>query len=907
MQIKEETPDFLSGGGTVGKLIRAIDWSETPLGKPSGWPQPLRIATRIMLDSPFGMYIAWGHEYIQLYNDGYRPILGSTKHPQALGISTRETFAEIWPTIGPMFDGVMQGNPVGFPDFILHLDRNGFIEECVFDFSYSPIRLENGEVGGVLVTVIETTEKVKAVKQLKESDQRFQNLVRDAAVGVVVLTGEDMRVDIVNEAYGRLIELKPEDLLGKPLFDVLPDAENFFRPLLNKVRLTGEPLHLYEQPYSAGSDGKKVEGYVNMVYQPYKESDGTITGVMALCQDITEAVVSRKRLEHSEQRLRDFIQEAAVATCLFTGPDMVIEAANTTMLNYWGKDERVLGKPLKEAVPEIEGQPFLQILHAVYTTGETYEATEAEAKLVINGKLTTLYFDFTYKAFYNADGKIYGVMDTAVDVTQKVLAQRKLEKSAANLRNVILQAPVAMCIFREPSHIVEIANERMLELWGKKKEEVFGRPIFEGLPEAKSQGFEELLDSVFTTGETVKANGVPVTLPRKGGIETVYINFVYEAFREEDGSISGVMAVAVEVTEQVVARHKLQESEERLRIALDSGELGTFEVDYSSPDVMITSAQFNIIFGFDHHAARHEYASHIHPDDMPIRKKAHEESLSTGKLFYEVRILKENKKINWIRVVGKVIYNKAGKAQKLLGILQDITEQKNIQQQKDNFIAMASHELKTPITSIKALTQLVEGMLLDKGSKTEAGMLNRMNSQVDRLTNLISDLLNITRINSGNLVFNKTYFNFNLMVNEMMEELQLTTAKHRLVVNLGPAVTVFADKERIGQVVTNFISNAIKYSPNADHINVTTSIVANEVIFCVQDFGIGISNESHEKVFEQFYRVNNKQHQSFPGLGLGLHISSEIIKREGGRIWVKSVEGHGSEFYFSLMYNNSAA
>ncbi|MEO7121215.1 MAG: PAS domain-containing protein [Ginsengibacter sp.] len=774
MQIKEVIPEFLSGGGKMGQLIRAHDWSENPLGNPSGWPQTLRIATRIMLDSPFAMYIAWGREYIQLYNDGYRPILGTTKHPRALGISTRETFEEIWPTIGPMFEGVMQGTPVGFPDFILHLDRNGFIEECVFDFSYSPIRLENGEVGGVLVTVIETTEKVNSIKQLKESEQRFRSL----------------------------------------------------------------------------------------------------------------------------------IQEAAVATCMFTGPAMVIEIANKTMLDYWGKDEKVLGKPLKEALPELEGQPFLEILNAVYTTGKTYEAREAEAKLIISGVLTTSYFDFTHKALRNSDGEIIGVINTAVDVTQKVLAQRKREKSEANLRNVILQAPVAMCILKEPSHIVEIANERMFELWGKKGEDVLGKPIFEGLTEAKGQGFEQLLDSVFITGETFKASELPITLPRKGGIETVYVNFVYEAFRNEDGRISGVMAVAVEVTEQMEARHKLQDSEERLRIAVESGELGTFELDYSSPNVLITSAQFDIIFGFDHQAARRDYALSIHPDDLPIRKKAHEESLSTGKLFYEVRILKENKKINWIRVVGRVIYDKTGKAQKLLGILQDITEQKNIQQQKDNFIAMASHELKTPLTSIKVLTQLVENILLQKGNTAEAGMLNRMNSQIDRLTNLISDLLNITRINSGELAFHKTYFNFNLLVREMIEELQRSITNHSLVLNLGPAVTVFADKERIGQVITNFISNAIKYSPDASHVNVTTNIVANEVIFCVQDFGIGISTESHEKIFEQFYRVNNIQHQSFPGLGLGLHISSEIIKREGGRIWVTSIEGQGSQFYFSLMHKN---
>ncbi len=115
---ENENLQFLAEGGQMGELIRALDWSTTALGSPATWPQSLRFAVRIMLDCPFGIYIAWGEEYIQLYNDGYRPILGATKHPQALGIGARQTFAEIWTTIGPMFEGVMQGIPVGFPDFI---------------------------------------------------------------------------------------------------------------------------------------------------------------------------------------------------------------------------------------------------------------------------------------------------------------------------------------------------------------------------------------------------------------------------------------------------------------------------------------------------------------------------------------------------------------------------------------------------------------------------------------------------------------------------------------------------------------------------------------------------------------------------------------------------------------------
>jgi signal transduction histidine kinase len=151
----------------MGALMRTIDWARTPVGPVDSWPQSLRTALSILLETGFPMYIAWGPEFTQFYNDGYRPILGSTKHPAAMGASTRETFAEIWDIIGPMFAGVMQGTPTTVVDFLLPLDRHGFAEECYFIFSYSPIRQENGHVGGVLVTVTETTQRVVGERRLK--------------------------------------------------------------------------------------------------------------------------------------------------------------------------------------------------------------------------------------------------------------------------------------------------------------------------------------------------------------------------------------------------------------------------------------------------------------------------------------------------------------------------------------------------------------------------------------------------------------------------------------------------------------------------------------------------------------------------------------------------------------------
>lgn len=156
----------LSGGGTMGALMRERDWHSTAVGPVEDWPQSLRTSVSILLESKFPMFIAWGAEYVQFYNDGYIPILGPSKHPQALGISARDTFPEIWPVIGPMFDDVRRGGAYGFEDFLMSLDRNGYLEECYFTFSYSPIRDETSQAGGIMVTTTETTARVIGERRL---------------------------------------------------------------------------------------------------------------------------------------------------------------------------------------------------------------------------------------------------------------------------------------------------------------------------------------------------------------------------------------------------------------------------------------------------------------------------------------------------------------------------------------------------------------------------------------------------------------------------------------------------------------------------------------------------------------------------------------------------------------------
>ncbi len=472
------------------------------------------------------------------------------------------------------------------------------------------------------------------------------------------------------------------------------------------------------------------------------------------------------------------------------------------------------------------------------------------------------------------------------------------------LYSIFMQAPVGIGIFKGPQYIVDLVNPPLCELFGRTMDELINRPIFDVLTDARGQGFEQLLEGVRTTGVPFKGMGIPASLMRNGQLETLYINFVYEPFRDIDGSIIGVISVATEVSELMEAKEQLEDAEERIRLAIDAMQLGTFDFDLITNE-MVTNKQFTSIFGFDEPVPLSKYTEVFHPDDMEIRAQAHKEALHTGKLVYEARIIWKDESIHWIRIEGKVFYSEEIKPVRILGTLLDITEQKSLQRQKDDFIAIASHELKTPVTTIKGYAQVLEMMLDKKGDSKEAAMMRRMDLQINRLTSLIGDLLDVTKINTGKLRFNDTEFDFNEMVKELVEDMQRTITTHTIIEDYNYTGTVYGDKERINQVIVNLITNAIKYSPQSNNIIIHTLIENNEVVLCVEDFGIGIPENKLEKVFEQFYRVSGNKQHTFPGLGLGLYISSEIMKREGGRIWVTSTLGKGSSFCLAMPINKN--
>ncbi|RKR84956.1 PAS domain S-box-containing protein [Mucilaginibacter gracilis] len=849
---------------------------------------------------------------------------------------------------------------------------------------------------------------------------------------------------------------------------------------------------------------------------------------------------------YSENIFRTIIEESPSPVGLYVGREMVIRVVNDSILNIWGKDRSIIGKTFSQALPELEGQPFFKLLDDVFTTGIAYEASEDLVRLLANGQLTDFYFNFTYKPLKTPEGKVWGVLNTATDVTDLVLTRKKLQAAEDRTRFALDAAEMGTWDLDLLNNLITW-DDRCKELFGFPKDDDaryedvlnyihpddmprvdiavmnainpllkesydvsfrtvgsntlkwvrckgrayfdehskpyrFAGTIVDITPEISTRDEQQKLlflienssdsislttwDGKFTyineagkkmtgfdsndyghnegysflmphefatvqnvilpqmlkhgrwsgklnyrnkkTGECIpgwinsllikdplteqpigratvvrdmraeiearkeqqklitvvenSADLIGVTNPEgfviymnQAGMKMMGADSIEECYRHssdyfmpdalqilekearpamresggwagevnyrhfktgeaipvwlngfkvtdaDTGEAIGFASVTRDIRAEKAARQALAQSEQLFRNITIAAPAALWMTDANSMityvnevwinwtgqplEAQLGTGWLNAVVTED----RDEAAANLIADFA--QRKFHES---------QFRIQHTGGQLRHIICTGNPQYDAEGNFSGYIGACVDITELKQLQRQKDDFIGIASHELKTPVTSIKAYAQLLESIMRKKGDVKEAFMISKMDVQINRLTVLIEDLLDVTKITSGRLQFHQSWFDFNRMLQEVIEELQRTTTKHTLIEDLNSETQIYADKDRIGQVLINLITNAIKYSPGSDEIIISSKIVDGTVEVCVRDFGIGIAKDKLGKVFEQFYRVSGDKEHTFPGLGLGLYISSEIIKREGGKIWVNSIEGQGSTFCFSL-------
>ncbi|SKB30510.1 PAS domain-containing protein [Daejeonella lutea] len=828
-----------------------------------------------------------------------------------------------------------------------------------------------------------------------KSDYEHQfDILEHSPLPSAIFVSEDIIIRFANEPI-LAVWGKDRSVIGKPFEQALPELKGQpFASIIRNVWKTGVSYQATDTPAILKVNGIDTKFYFDFAFKPLKDENeevyailNTVTNVserhvildkvgeavaallreqelneelvaineelkrtqetLSASNDTLEARIAERTqaLAESEERIRYMLADAPVSIALLTGPDMVIEAANKKMLEAWGKDGNIIGKPLKFALPELKGQDFLGLLDQVYASGKLYEGNEVRALIEQNGEMEEVYSNFVYQPLKDDRGNTFGIVMTANVVTEQVRARQNVERSEHLLRSMVTTAPIGMTILRGRDMIVDLANGPMLEIWNHSHEEVIGRKLMDIFPELTDQPYPKLLLSVFDTGKPVKMPELEADIISPHGNKHIYIDFSYDPLFDANGDVEAIMATVIDITEIVETRKKLEMSQEELQATNEElsstveelaaaneeqisindelattqehlqatvNELASSESRFrfmlnaipqqvwtASPDGSLDYVNQVVCDDFGYNTEEivgHGWQKFIHPADIDECIKAWSASLQTGNPYMvEFRLQFHDGTYRW-HLARAVPFVEDGEIKLWLGTNTDIEIQKENEIKKDEFLSIASHELKTPLTSIKAFNQLLQRV--KEPDKVEK-FVQKSAEHISRLERLISDLLDVTKINAGKMQYNMEPFNFGGMVRESVNILRHTAPDHEVILESVADIEYTGDKFRLELVINNFISNAIKYSPEGKKIIVNCRIEEGNIVFSVQDFGVGIAEENLDKLFDRYYRVDNTA-MRFEGLGLGLFISSEILKRHKGSFWIEGREGEGSTFYFGL-------
>lgn len=403
-----------------------------------------------------------------------------------------------------------------------------------------------------------------------------------------------------------------------------------------------------------------------------------------------------------------------------------------------------------------------------------------------------------------------------------------------------------------------------------------------------------LIESVYKNGDSYfqEEMGFPDSRKDKIG-KTAYYTYSYSPLKDEFGEIGGIMITSIETTSSVQAFKNLEEAEEIQRLALESADMGLFSNNLETGEV-IPSDSHSRILGVPPILSNQDYRSLYVEEDLKIRDAAFVEAMKTGKLDFTARFIIQGK-LRWIQALGKILYNNQNKPQKLIGVIHDITDkkiaeekvleankslqiayekQKELQKQKDQFLQIASHELRTPITTIKGFSQLLEETLMENGYTSESSLLARLNQRINHIHRLLESLFDFSKINAGKLEFVNEVFEITDVLREIVDDIRFTSTQHIMIEDYSFEAEVNFDRFRVSQVVTNLLSNAVKFSPLGSSIKISSRKMNDSVAVDVIDQGIGIPKEELNIIFEQYYRSSNLENSGIRGLGLGLFLSA---------------------------------
>lgn len=872
----------------TGKQLLTKIWSDHPLGNLENWPDALIHSLRILFNSQAPMFIFWSQEAYCFYNDGYLPILGDLKQQEAMGAKAEVVWAEAWePIIKPQLrDLFATGKSTWNVDQHIPLLRDGVMAGGYFSNGYSPIYLDNGEVGGALIVAIETTASAQA---LKDSEAHLRQ-VAESLPQFVWTCSPDGNVTYLSKQWEDFTGIKQlEQLewnwLGKVIH---PD---------DQVRVSehwmGAVKGLY--PYDIEYRIRRHDG----VYQWFKaraskiqNEKGQVTNWFGTCTDIEDSIQEKIKFEKNV--------DTSPAILWITEPDGTCTYLSRQWYAYTGQNTE-----------EGLGFGWLNATHPDDKERSEKNFTESNSKcepFYAEYRLRTHTGDYRWainagNPRFDENGKYLGYAGTVFDIHDLKMAEIKTEEASRRILSIIEHAPVIIWSVDSQGTFtmsqglgLSNINLRPGELVGKNYFDVY----------KNNSELTDILKKALK-GESVQAESL---------INDRYFKTNYSPIYDPANNIIGVSGISTDITDS-----KLTEIEvltERKNIRTLFKETPEFVCILKGPEHLfefVNEAHIKVL-GF---SAVGKTVREAQPESTQVHIIL-DEVYRTGETtnLHEVPITMGSK-LRYFDITFSARRDRLGSINGVMILGTEITEQleskraietlaRELQEAvvaRDEFLSIASHELKTPLTSIRLQLQLIKRLSKKEnppGYTPEKidDFIDLTDKQTTRITRLVDDMLDVSRIRTGKLETIKEDLNFCELVKECIQRLdqQFINASYQIP-DIPRCENTFGhwDRMRIEQVITNLLTNAIRYG-NKKPIHVSVDSDDKSVRLTIKDQGIGISEEDKKIIFNRFERAINSNEVS--GLGLGLFIAKQIVTAHGGEIWVESEIGKGSSFTVQL-------
>lgn len=749
--------------------------------------------------------------------------------------------------------------------------RQGQLQTIYVDVAYHAC-YETGRITGVLIIANDVTHQVNARQVMAQNEAWLRTVVENAPFPFGVFVGEELEIKLANQALMDVWN-KAADVVGKQYGQVVPELNQTVGARLRQVYQTGEPYNALNQEVNVLTDGQVHTYYFDVSFNPLLDIDGRVYGVTSASINVTESVNNRRALEHSEARLRSVIENAPAGIGLFVGRDLVVEMPNQTFIDIVGKGPDIVGKPLREVMPELitENQPFLRILDDVYTSGQMFQSYGLPVSIEQNGVMSHNYYNITYTPLRNERGEVYAILDIAFDVTGEVNARQQAEDARQKLLQSESQQRFLLTLTDQLRPLTDVSTMQY------QAAKLVGAHLG-----ASRVGFAEDLND---------SEHIRVTQDYCNGVSSLAGDYTYHdygldllnAFREGRTTVLSDSANDA----------GLNEREKQAYVQLSLG---------AAVNIPLLSDGQLIMVLFVHYRQAHRWSN----DELRLLEQVADRTwLAIERVQAEAALRQSEERY---RQLSADLDTQVNRRTRELAISVDKLRRSNDNLQQ--FAYVASHDLQEPLRKIQQFGNLLQLRQQDKPLDTEsATYIERMQSAASRMSTLIRDLLTYARIDTHREPNQPVPLNE--VITDVQSTLELALAETEATVDVAALPTVPGDFSQLSQLFQNLLGNALKFRrPDAiPHIQIRAERVdAGQLptsvrpahptdYYCridVIDNGIGFDPKYTDRIFQVFQRLHSKS--QYAGTGIGLAVCQKVAANHGGGIAAHSQLSEGTTF-----------